>query len=686
MLKRIALGCSLALLFILISFEGKSQIDSAFHAELDTLTSRIKANMQVNLDTTWYYIRKKIELTERVLESQMRANTMVNAGEYYNRIGKADSALWYFQQSVIISESIGDTMSLARNLGRIGQTKARLGDNEGAIKELTASKPLFLANGDSIGYAVTCDIIGVICMECGRYPLALENLFEGQRYFESLGFLSYAGNAYNNIGIVYRHLENREQELKSFRRALAILKEQADSIRLGLVYNNLGESLLKLDSAEVALSYLDRAEKLYTETGYLRGLPPLYHARVRYYYEALGDLETAKDWAMESEKISKELKLEHHYSDAVAWLGKIARDQGQTSEAIVWFEEALRVAEQAGLLGKRVDFSMNLASLYEEQGNDTKALYHHKVYTQWRDSLWSEDKVEEITTIELENAFARQQLTDSLARADERRITELAHADEIAGEKRTQLIIFFVLGTVLVIVFFVIRAARASRRQATLLADSNQQLGQALKDKDMLFKEVHHRVKNNFQIVSSLLELQSRGIKDEKARALAEEGRNRVKSMALIHQRLYENDDLQIRFDEYITRLVKELQDSYGAAESFRATFDLPAVSFDVDTAIPLGLIVNELVTNAFKYGFTENEQALQISLKQETDSSYMLEVNDNGKGLPEGFDFARARSLGLRLVRQLSKQLHGGVTYSADHGCTFKVSFKDTLLRAELD
>jgi len=203
------------------------------------------------------------------------------------------------------------------------------------------------------------------------------------------------------------------------------------------------------------------------------------------------------------------------------------------------------------------------------------------------------------------------------------------------------------------------------------------------KEKDLLLKEVHHRVKNNFQIVSSLLELQTKGIEDEKALELANDGKNRVKSMALIHQKLYQNEDGLINFDEYIKLLVKELSAMYGSNKQINTSVNSENMMFDVDTAIPLGLIINELITNAYKYAFNNNsEKSLNISIDKRKDDFYKLVVSDNGPGLDSSINLKKVKSLGLRLVTRLVKQLQGSINQSNVNGANFEVLFKDTNLR----
>jgi two-component sensor histidine kinase len=251
-------------------------------------------------------------------------------------------------------------------------------------------------------------------------------------------------------------------------------------------------------------------------------------------------------------------------------------------------------------------------------------------------------------------------------------------------QKKLYLIISsLVIGLLVVSVFLIIRI----KKQSNVLELKNDQINKTLKEKELLVREVHHRVKNNFQIVASLLELQSKGIEDEKALALANEGKNRVKSMALIHQKLYQTDDGLINFDEYITLLIKEISSLFASNKDIEITINSKNMFFDVDTAIPLGLIVNELITNAYKYAFTENDKHynLNVSITKESDF-YKLVVSDNGKGFIKTLDVKKIKSLGLRLVSRLTRQLQGKFEINNKDGATVTILFKDARSRKEID
>ena len=217
------------------------------------------------------------------------------------------------------------------------------------------------------------------------------------------------------------------------------------------------------------------------------------------------------------------------------------------------------------------------------------------------------------------------------------------------------------------------------------MSQKNSLIQEQNEQKELLLKEIHHRVKNNLQVVSSLLDLQSRGIEDEGALATFMEGQNRVKAMALIHQKLYQNEDLAtIDFAEYAENLMKELAGIYPAGSNVNSSIRTEGkAEFDIDTAVPLGLILNELISNAYKYAFGQGQEGeLSVAVEALGEGKHQLTVSDSGAGLPEGFDFTKAKSLGLRLVRRLAKQLYGSVTYSYETGAKFVIIFTDTLER----
>jgi PAS domain S-box-containing protein len=204
-------------------------------------------------------------------------------------------------------------------------------------------------------------------------------------------------------------------------------------------------------------------------------------------------------------------------------------------------------------------------------------------------------------------------------------------------------------------------------------------LKNSLKDKDMLMREIHHRVKNNLQIISSLLNLQSQYIKDKYAMDIFTDSQNRVRSMAIIHEKLYKSQSMsEIDFSDYITELVESLFYNHNVDESrIKLIKNMDKVYFNVDTAIPCGLIVNELITNCLKHAFPNDINGeVHIDLFKMEDK-YVLNVKDNGVGFPDNIDYKNTDSLGLQLVTSLVNQIDGTIELSNGLGSNFKIIFK---------
>jgi len=217
-------------------------------------------------------------------------------------------------------------------------------------------------------------------------------------------------------------------------------------------------------------------------------------------------------------------------------------------------------------------------------------------------------------------------------------------------------------------------------RDITDLRNAEKKLKKSLKEKETLLKEIHHRVKNNLMIISSLLNLQSHYIKDKEALDVFRESQNRAKSMAMIHERLYQSTDLKnIDFGEYIRSLTTDLYHSMVSDPSqVELDLDLEDVRIDINTVVPLGLIVNELVTNSMKYAFPPGESGLIKVELCRANENIVLRVSDNGVGFPANVDYKNTNSLGLQLVNNLIIQIDGELKLDKSQGTTFTLRFKE--------
>ncbi|MGP8191001.1 MAG: histidine kinase dimerization/phosphoacceptor domain -containing protein [Methanobacterium sp.] len=210
---------------------------------------------------------------------------------------------------------------------------------------------------------------------------------------------------------------------------------------------------------------------------------------------------------------------------------------------------------------------------------------------------------------------------------------------------------------------------------------TEEQLKSAVQEKEILLQEVHHRVKNNMQIISSLLSLQAMHLDDEEMIDLLRDSQNRIRSMAMVHEKLYMSNDLShINMSEYIKKLVLTIFDSYSIKKSqIMPILELDDIFMNIEMGIPCGIIINELVSNSLKYAFPEdNKGTVFVGLKDRGDM-YELTVSDDGVGIPENFNFDETpETLGLMLVNSLISQLNGSITFNQDLETEFKINFKN--------
>jgi two-component sensor histidine kinase len=213
------------------------------------------------------------------------------------------------------------------------------------------------------------------------------------------------------------------------------------------------------------------------------------------------------------------------------------------------------------------------------------------------------------------------------------------------------------------------------------MVKAEKQIKASLEEKEVLIKEIHHRVKNNLQIISSLISLQASYTTEPEAQEMFQESKNRIRSMALIHEKLYISDDLaKIEFSEYLQSLVNMLVQFFKKKLTFvELDVNCDKIYFDIDTAISLGLIINELLSNCFKHAFKEGESGRVSIDLQSVGNGYQLSVADNGIGFPENIDFRETDSLGLQIVQTLTIQLKGALELDRSTGTKFNIIIPKT-------
>ncbi len=209
--------------------------------------------------------------------------------------------------------------------------------------------------------------------------------------------------------------------------------------------------------------------------------------------------------------------------------------------------------------------------------------------------------------------------------------------------------------------------------------EAEEYLKKSLEEKDVLLREVHHRVKNNMQIISSILRMQSRNIEDPKLKDILQESQNRIHTMALIHENLYNHESLaNIKFSSYIKSLSGNIARTYARQPAnIKFDYQMDDAYLPIDTAIPCGLIINELISNSFKYAFNGNPKGtIGIYFKELTENEYQLIVSDDGIGIPDKIDITKTKSLGMKILHKLVQQIDGILQSDFSNGTKFTITF----------
>jgi two-component sensor histidine kinase len=348
---------------------------------------------------------------------------------------------------------------------------------------------------------------------------------------------------------------------------------------------------------------------------------------------------------------------------------------GNGEKAMQVLYEAKKISEENGFKEIIMETHQHLASLFEEQENYKQAYLHFKSFHNLQDTLFNQQKDVTINDLLVKYESDKKDADIVLLNAENKlKNSQIKQSNNIKWALGLGLILVSLLA------FLAWRLKNIKSKTNIELAKKNQLISTALAEKNILLREIHHRVKNNLQVISSLLKLQSQYIEDEGAIMAIAEGRNRVHSMALLHQNLYKEDNLTgVNMKEYFTNLIEGLFDAYNInTNDVILQTEIEDLTLDIDTVIPLGLITNELVSNALKHAFKGNDNSLLAVKLWENAGRLKLQVKDNGKGYNPEMVAINKKSFGQKLIKSLSDKLEAEITIKAEVGTDIILSIKD--------
>ncbi|MCE7991913.1 MAG: tetratricopeptide repeat protein [Roseivirga sp.] len=640
-----------------------------------------------NLDSSEFYLDRALTLAKRnsVSSPHLEGQALRALAEAY-RLNGDERGLDFYREALVVFETLDSKQELAFTQSELGKFFEARSEFDSSTYHYERVIERNLADGTDYWMARSYNNAGLDYYYMRKLEKASRLLLDGIRYIKSTPDTMSLRAFYMNYGLVLKQQDQYELSKEYMKQALAINIHIGNKLSAATAYTNIGQTLIKQDSLDKAFESLTKGWELAREVNRSTWPTADYYKNLARIEFLKGNFQQSHDYIVKSvanlpDGVAPQSRGDIYGSlveqkmilaDSVFSKNQAKRNQ-LWKEALPYAIEGWKLAERSGAGNVRYRLALAQANLYARLNDFEKAYKFSHLAMQISEEINDQAKTDAIARMSAEFETELIEAQNTLLRETQKaQVAQLRQQD------------YLIYGTIVVLVLMVIIGSIIYRSRRNL-KKANQVIEKSLSEKELLLKEIHHRVKNNLQVVSSLLDLQSRGIEDETALSTFMEGQNRVKAMALIHQKLYQNENLAtVDFAEYAEQLMKELATLYPASNGVTTTINVETeAKFDIDTAVPLGLILNELISNAYKYAFDQNgEGELHVSLKSLGEGKHELTVSDSGTGLPEAFDFAKAKSLGLRLVRRLAKQLYGKVHYTQDAGARFVVNFSETQLR----
>jgi two-component sensor histidine kinase len=666
-------------------------------------------------DSVEHFLQQAITESKKLNEPGLGRQALCLLGKIYLQVNdtKGDSL---YAQLTSQCKAAGDKQTEAKALvyrsrytaptattfpRKINDTRAAadiyhsIGNTEGEINALTDAGYLFTASGqlqtalevfeqayhlaESIQFpyihynAQTLSMVNTFLGKFGeplRYTLEMIRVSENCR--DSIGW----GYFHSHLGLMLSSEGREDESFEVNQKAIGYFIRQ----RNPTVYNQLIQVVYRMSKngkSKEALEMLKNTSKLVAQPETLAD-QFTFHYAFAYAYLYNNQLEKV-EWhlaKMDSlETLSEAVRPPFRRTDIDELTGFLLMRKGEYRKARKILDSHLQAPRtRLRSLIADLDLYRTLITIDSILGDDPAAVAHYKKYVALLDANFKVTKIRQAE--ELQVLYQTQEKESQISS-----LTQQATLQKERSEKAALLRNITIAGiiTAVIIAVLLYRQNRLKQKSNKMISLKNEQLQDLVDDKEWLLKEIHHRVKNNLQIVISLLNSQSVYIDNRDARTAIDDSQRRMQAMALIHQKLYLSENMScIAMQDYINELVSYVQESFDTGNRIVFDQEIEPLDLDVSQAIPLGLIINECIVNVMKYAFPGNRAGIvRLRLHGDGDGHLLLQIADNGVGLPVGIDISRHNSLGFDLMRGLAKQLGGVLTFESNNGLQIMVRFR---------
>jgi two-component system, sensor histidine kinase PdtaS len=602
-----------------------------------------------------------------------KVNSLIELATILKRTD-TQKAFPYANEALKLSEELFFKPGIARSYNIIGDLYRWQANYMKAKEFYFKAFDLFKELDDLKGMSSASNYIGLMYDNEGQYPDALKFYYVSLRINEKLKDKESIAISYNNIGGVNDLLGNYEEALNFYFKSLKLKEEAKNHAGVANTNNNIGEVYKKIGNYDEAMKYylqsLQQKKALNNKTGMANTLNNIGDV-----YLLKSDFGQSLLYYQQSLDLLNELNDKAGRATVNINIGILYEKMHKYPEAVSYLQKGLSLAIELGLTLEIRKAYLALAEIAEATGDYKKANEYIKLNSAIKDSLQNEKNSKLISEMQAKYDYEQNKKEIALL-TKEKDLQQM----EIYSNRIKIISVSIGFALLLILVIVVIKGYKEKQKANKQLIEQNISITKQKEEKELLLKEIHHRVKNNLQIINSLLRLQSHHLDDKKAVALFEECQNRILSMAMIHEKLYKSNDLaNINVENYITTLGEGLVRSYSTDKKVMLQVNCTVEKIGIDTLMPLGLILNELISNSLKYAFEGKDNGkININITKKSNGSLEMFVSDNGIGLPASFSWDNANTLGIELVKTLVEQISGTIEISGSQGASFKITFED--------
>ncbi|MGZ3874008.1 MAG: tetratricopeptide repeat-containing sensor histidine kinase [Mucilaginibacter sp.] len=531
-----------------------------------------------------------------------------------------------------------------------------LGDFKQSIEQYKTAATEYKRTGKLFNLATAYLNIGISERKLSKYSEAVSYFILASAIFENLKENEYLSSTLNSIAVCFNELNDYPKALMYHRKALAIRSKQNDKESIAQSLNNIGFVFKKSKQPDSAIYYLDQALSIYRHEKDSSDMV-LTLQNLGSSWKMKGDLDKAERYILRSQRIGTNYGMTEEIARGEADLAEIYIQKKKYKQALSAINVTSSTALRLNLPELLLEAYTITYDIYNKAGNYKNALIYVNKREALKDSLFSVAKNRTID--ELEIKYQTSQKEKDIAALN----LKNSLGQKIVKQQKLSITVLMIAALLLLLLFVITYNNFRAKNKA------NQRI-------QTLMRDLHHRVKNNLQILSGLFSMQIDNLSDENTKNALRENEARLTSMNLIHNKLYlDNTTTKIEMNDYLTKLLNHIKDSFGGNKQreINLRIEVSNIMLEADKAVAIGLIANELTTNAFKYAFNDKGGEIYLALKLIEKSKVLLTLCDNGMGLKENSKDA-APSFGLKLVNLMARQLNATLVIKNNPGVFYQM------------